>query len=39
VVPDRVEFWQGGSDRLHDRLRFVRDDDEGGGWILQRLAP
>jgi pyridoxamine 5'-phosphate oxidase len=39
VVPDRVEFWQGGADRLHDRLRFVRDDDEGGGWILQRLAP
>ena len=20
-------------------LRFVRDDDEGGGWIVQRLAP
>jgi pyridoxamine 5'-phosphate oxidase len=39
VVPDRVEFWQGGTDRLHDRLRFVRDDDEGGGWIVQRLAP
>src|SRR3954452_4752020 len=28
VVPERVEFWQGGSDRLHDRLVFVRDDDE-----------
>jgi pyridoxamine 5'-phosphate oxidase len=39
VVPERVEFWQGGADRLHDRLRFVRDDAEGGGWILQRLAP
>jgi len=39
VVPDRVEFWQGGADRLHDRLRFVRDDEEGGGWIVQRLAP
>ncbi|MGK5112877.1 MULTISPECIES: pyridoxamine 5'-phosphate oxidase [unclassified Geodermatophilus] len=39
VVPDRVEFWQGGVDRLHDRLRFVRDDEEGGGWIVQRLAP
>ena len=39
VVPDRVEFWQGGADRLHDRLRFVRDDDEGGGWIVQRFAP
>ena len=39
VVPERVEFWQGGSDRLHDRLRFLRDDGEGGGWIVQRLAP
>jgi pyridoxamine 5'-phosphate oxidase len=39
VVPATVEFWQGGQDRLHDRLRFVRDDAEGGGWIVQRLAP
>jgi pyridoxamine 5'-phosphate oxidase len=39
VVPERVEFWQGGSDRLHDRLQFVRDDEEGGGWVVQRLAP
>ncbi|MFW3170628.1 pyridoxamine 5'-phosphate oxidase [Geodermatophilus sp. CPCC 206100] len=39
VVPERVEFWQGGTDRLHDRLRFVRDDEEGGGWVVQRLAP
>jgi pyridoxamine 5'-phosphate oxidase len=39
VVPDRVEFWQGGADRLHDRLQFVRDDAEGGGWIVRRLAP
>jgi pyridoxamine 5'-phosphate oxidase len=39
VLPERVEFWQGGADRLHDRLLFVRDDEEGGGWIVQRLAP
>jgi pyridoxamine 5'-phosphate oxidase len=39
VIPERVEFWQGGADRLHDRLRFVRDDAEGRGWIVQRLAP
>jgi pyridoxamine 5'-phosphate oxidase len=39
VVPDKVEFWQGGHDRLHDRLVFVRDDEEGGGWFVQRLAP
>jgi pyridoxamine 5'-phosphate oxidase len=39
VVPETVEFWQGGKDRLHDRLKFVRDDAEGGGWIVRRLAP
>jgi pyridoxamine 5'-phosphate oxidase len=44
VVPERVEFWQGGADRLHDRIRFVRNGQEGqgtegGGWIVQRLAP
>lgn len=39
VVPQRVEFWQGGADRLHDRLVFIRDDEEGGGWIVRRLAP
>ena len=37
VVPDAVEFWQGRSSRLHDRLRFRRTDE--GSWILERLAP
>ena len=36
VEPDAVEFWQGREDRLHDRLRFRRD---GGGWVVERLAP
>src|SRR3954464_7437075 len=39
VLPQRVEFWQGGHDRLHDRLVFIRDEEEGGGWVVQRLAP
>src|SRR5690349_14462514 len=26
-------------DELVERLRFVRDEAEGGGWIVQRLAP
>ncbi|AEH07822.1 pyridoxamine 5'-phosphate oxidase [Candidatus Frankia meridionalis] len=26
LVPETVEFWQGGSDRLHDRLRYRRID-------------
>lgn len=38
VRPQTVEFWQGGHDRLHDRLRFERDEAE-GGWVVRRLAP
>ncbi|MFI9721410.1 pyridoxamine 5'-phosphate oxidase [Streptomyces sp. NPDC052396] len=36
VEPDRVEFWQGRENRLHDRLRYVRD---GAGWRVERLYP
>jgi pyridoxamine 5'-phosphate oxidase len=38
VVPDSVELWQGGPDRLHDRLRFTRDLP-GRPWRVERLAP
>ena len=37
VVPETVEFWQGRSSRLHDRLRFRRTGE--GVWIVERLAP
>src|SRR3954447_10431880 len=37
VMPETVEFWQGRSNRLHDRLRYRRTDDR--GWIVERLAP
>ena len=37
VVPDMIEFWQGRESRLHDRFRYVRQDD--GGWAVERLAP
>jgi pyridoxamine 5'-phosphate oxidase len=36
VVPSRVEFWYGRSDRLHDRVVYIRD---GGGWTIERLYP
>jgi pyridoxamine 5'-phosphate oxidase len=37
VVPSSVEFWQGRPSRLHDRLRYRRDD--GGAWLVERLSP
>lgn len=36
VVPETVEFWQGGQDRLHDRLLYT---NSGGAWTISRLAP
>ena len=36
--PSVVEFWQGRLNRLHDRLRFHRDDVD-ADWQLDRLAP
>ncbi|TPX10521.1 uncharacterized protein E0L32_008571 [Thyridium curvatum] len=51
VVPDRVEFWQGRQNRLHDRFVYEREDSEGAAqltegrglegseWTLNRLSP
>jgi pyridoxamine 5'-phosphate oxidase len=36
IDPHTVEFWQGRAGRLHDRLRYRRDD---AGWTIERLAP
>lgn len=36
VVPEMVEFWQGGPGRVHDRMLFSRD---GEGWQVDRLSP
>jgi len=35
--PDEVEFWQGRPNRLHDRLRYVRQAD--ASWKIERLSP
>ena len=37
IRPDWIEFWENRADRLHDRLRYVRQRQ--GGWRLERLAP
>jgi pyridoxamine 5'-phosphate oxidase len=36
LTPQSMEFWQGRSNRLHDRLRYRPSGD---GWILERLSP
>ncbi|WP_455926257.1 pyridoxamine 5'-phosphate oxidase [Pseudomonas putida] len=36
LVPERIEFWQGRSSRLHDRLNYRRADQ---AWQRERLAP
>jgi len=37
VKPELIEFWQGRSSRLHDRI--VYEKDGGNEWIINRLAP
>lgn len=50
VVPRSIEFWQGQTDRIHDRIRFRRPEagevPDGivthlgeNGWVYERLAP
>lgn len=36
VVPETIEFWQGGPARLHDRFLYVRQGDD---WAIERLSP
>jgi pyridoxamine 5'-phosphate oxidase len=36
LVPERIEFWFGRPDRLHDRILYDRTAD---GWTIERLYP
>jgi pyridoxamine 5'-phosphate oxidase len=36
LLPASIEFWQGGPNRIHDRLRYIR---EGASWRIDRLSP
>jgi pyridoxamine 5'-phosphate oxidase len=36
VVPTRIEFWQGRSNRLHDRILYEQQELS---WQISRLAP
>ncbi len=37
LKPGLIEFWQGRSSRLHDRLQYTLQ--ENGEWKMERLAP
>jgi pyridoxamine 5'-phosphate oxidase len=36
VIPERIEFWQGKADRLHDRFVYTATDNS---WQVKRLNP
>jgi len=36
VNPERIEFWQGRPNRLHDRILFTKFGDD---WKIERLSP
>ncbi|MFY0657821.1 MAG: pyridoxamine 5'-phosphate oxidase [Neptunomonas phycophila] len=37
LIPEKFEFWQGRESRLHDRLIYTRNANN--GWDLQRIQP
>lgn len=36
VIPEALEFWQGRRSRLHDRIKYVFENEN---WIIKRLSP
>jgi len=42
IIPTRIEFWKGRSNRMHDRIEYVRSQNSDGSfsdWEIQRLQP
>ncbi|MFA5709809.1 pyridoxamine 5'-phosphate oxidase [Mycolicibacterium sp.] len=39
VAADVVEFWQGRANRVHNRIRVLRDEGPSGVWRVERLQP
>jgi len=38
IIPTRIEFWKGRSNRMHDRIAFTRSGEH-AAWEIQRLQP
>lgn len=36
VEPERLEFWQGRPNRMHDRFVYIKSGD---GWVMEQLSP
>lgn len=36
VIPERIEYWQGRENRLHDRICYIKKENN---WQIVRLAP
>jgi pyridoxamine 5'-phosphate oxidase len=36
LIPEYFEFWQGQSDRLHDRIVYTRIEN---AWVMTRISP
>lgn len=39
ITPKRIEFWNDGAFRLHDRFVFSRTGEDAGPWTVQQLFP
>lgn len=36
LIPDKIEFWQGRQNRMHDRILYT---NKNGNWEIKRLSP
>lgn len=36
LLVDKIEFWQGRANRMHDRIVYTKDDTK---WLRQRILP